>query len=303
MDFEPSYMTLVESGEIDNRIDKLYARLEECDICPRKCGVNRLQGEVGYCKADANLVVSSAQPHFWEEAPLVGLGGSGAIFLSNCNLRCVYCQNYDISHGGEGTSITPEQLADSMLFLQRVGCHNINLVTPTHYTPQLVRSIAIAARKGLRLPVVYNCGGYESVEILQLLDGIIDIYMPDMKYGDAESAKLYSDAPDYVEVSMDAVREMHAQVGDLVVEMDIAWHGLLIRHLLLPNELAGSLKVLEFIAGEISKDSYVNIMFQYRPAYEAFKFKEISRPPFVEEYNAVLDMARGLGLHRGFPDR
>ncbi|MBW6519113.1 MAG: radical SAM protein [ANME-2 cluster archaeon] len=296
-------MTLVESGEIDNRIDKLYARLEECDICPRKCGVNRLQGEVGYCKADANLVVSSAQPHFWEEAPLVGLGGSGAIFLSNCNLRCVYCQNYDISHGGEGTSITPEQLADSMLFLQRVGCHNINLVTPTHYTPQLVRSIAIAARKGLRLPVVYNCGGYESVEILQLLDGIIDIYMPDMKYGDAESAKLYSDAPDYVEVSMDAVREMHAQVGDLVVEMDIAWHGLLIRHLLLPNELAGSLKVLEFIAGEISKDSYVNIMFQYRPAYEAFKFKEISRPPFVEEYNAVLDMARGLGLHRGFPDR
>ena len=300
MDFEPSYLALVESGEIDDRIEKLYAKLEHCNICPRKCGVNRLQGESGYCKADANLVVSSAQPHFWEEAYLVGLGGSGTVFLSNCNLRCVYCQNYDVSHGGSGMSITPEQLADSMLYLQRVGCHNINLVTPTHYTPQLVKSIAIAARKGLRLPVVYNCGGYESVETLKLLDGIIDIYMPDMKYGDAESAKLYSDAPDYVEVSKDAVREMYAQVGDLVIDKDIAWHGLLIRHLVLPNDRAGSLKVLEFIAGEISKESYVNIMFQYRPCYDAFEFKEISRPPYVEEYNIVLDLARGLGLHRGF---
>ncbi|MCK4937531.1 MAG: radical SAM protein [Methanosarcinales archaeon] len=293
-------MALVDSGEIDERIEKLYASLEKCELCPRMCCVDRLYGEMGYCKADANLVVSSAQPHFWEEAHLVGLGGSGTVFLSNCNLRCVYCQNSEISHGGEGVSMTPEQLADSMLYLQRVGCHNINLVTPTHYTPQLVRSIAIAARKGLRLPVVYNCSGYESVETLKMLDGIIDIYMPDMKYGDEESAKLYSDAPDYVEVSRDAVREMHAQVGDLVIEMDIAWHGLMIRHLLLPNEQAGSLKVLEFIASEISKDSYVNIMFQYRPGYEAFEFKEINRPPFLEEYNVVLDMARGLGLHRGF---
>ncbi len=302
MDFEPSYMALVDSGEIDDRIEKLYAKLEHCDICPRKCGVNRLRGESGYCKADTNLVVSSAQPHFWEEVYLVGLGGSGTVFLSNCNLRCVYCQNYDVSHEGSGMSITPEQLVDSMLYLQRVGCHNINLVTPTHYTPQLVKSIAIAARKGLRLPVVYNCSGYESLDTLKLLDGIIDIYMPDIKYGDAESAKLYSDAPDYVEVSKNAVREMHAQVGDLVIEMDIAWHGLLMRHLVLPNERAGSLKVLEFIASEISKDSYVNIMFQYRPCYDAFEFKEISRPPFVEEYDVVLDMAWGLGLHRGFPN-
>ncbi|MCL7416010.1 MAG: radical SAM protein [ANME-2 cluster archaeon] len=302
MEFKPSYMALVESEEIDDRIEKLYARLEQCNICPRECKVNRLQGETGYCEADADLVVSLAQPYFWEEAPLVGLGGSGTVFLSNCNLRCVYCQNYEISHGGDGVSMTPEQLADSMLYLQRVGCHNINLVTPTHYTPQLVKSIALAARKGLRLPIVYNCSGYESVETLKLLDGIIDIYMPDMKYGDAKSAKLYSDAPDYFEVSKDALREMHAQVGDLVIEQDIAWHGLLIRHLLLPNDRAGSLKVLEFIANEISKDSYVNIMFQYRPCQDAFKFKEISRPAFIEEFNAVLDMARGLGLHRGFPN-
>lgn len=301
MEFEPGYLALAKSGELNDRIEMLYLKLRQCDICPRNCNVNRLEGHTGYCNADADLVVSSAQPHFWEEAPLVGLGGSGTVFLSHCNLRCVFCQNFDISHRGIGEYMTEEQLADSMLWLQRIGCHNINLVTPTHYTPQLVKTIAIAARKGLRLPIVYNCGGYESVETLKLLDGIIDIYMPDMKYGKPESAKLYSDAPDYFEINKAAVREMHRQVGDLVIEHDIAWRGLLIRHLILPNDAAGSLNVLEFIAHEISKDSYVNIMLQYRPMYHASEYKEINRSPYVEEYYSVLDMARGYGLHRGFP--
>ncbi|MBC2761955.1 MAG: radical SAM protein, partial [ANME-2 cluster archaeon] len=244
-EFEPAYMELVNSGEIDNRIEKLFSKLEHCDICPRNCGVNRLDGEIGYCQAGAELVVSSVQPHFWEEAPLAGIGGSGTVFLANCNLRCVYCQNYDISHEGKGNPITEEQLADSMLWLQRIGCHNINLVTPTHYTPHLVKAVAIAARKGLRLPVVYNCSGYEDARTLELLDGIVDIYMPDIKYGGTESAKLYSDAPDYFEVCKLAVREMHRQVGDLVIDRTIAWHGLLMRHLVLPNNGADSLQVLE----------------------------------------------------------
>ncbi len=301
-EFEPAYMELVNSGEIDNRIETLYSKLEQCDICPRNCGVNRLDGEIGYCQAGAELVVSSVQPHFWEEAPLVGIGGSGTVFLANCNLRCVYCQNYDISHEGKGNPITEEQLADSMLWIQRIGCHNINLVTPTHYTPNLVKAVAIAARKGLRLPVVYNCSGYENVETLELLDGIVDIYMPDIKYGGIESAKLYSDAPDYFEVCKLAVREMHRQVGDLVIDRTIAWHGLLIRHLVLPNNGADSLQVLEFIANEISRESYVNIMLQYRPAYRAMEFEDINRAVYIEEYYNVLDMARGLGLHRGFPN-
>lgn len=301
MEFKPAYMNLVNSGEINDRIDKLYKKLEHCDICPRDCGINRLEGEVGYCKADANLVVSSVQPHFWEEAPLVGLGGSGTVFLSHCNLRCVYCQNYDISHLGIGVPATEAQLAESMLWLQRIGCHNINLVSPSHYSPQLVKTIAVAARKGLNLPIVYNCSGYENAQTLKLLDGIIDIYMPDIKYSSTESAKLYSDAPDYFEVCKEAVREMYRQVGNLIIERDIAWHGLLIRHLVLPNDAAGSYNILQFIANEISRDSYVNIMLQYRPQYHASDFKEINRPPYIEEYNTVLDMARGLGLHRGFP--
>lgn len=224
------------------------------------------------------------------------------MFLANCNLRCVYCQNYDISHEGKGNPITEEQLADSMLWLQRIGCHNVNLVTPTHYTPNLVKAVAIAARKGLRLPVVYNCSGYENVKTLELLDGIVDIYMPDIKYGGIESAKLYSDAPDYFEVCKLAVHEMHRQVGDLVIDRTIGWHGLLIRHLVLPNNRADSLQVLEFIANEISRESYVNIMLQYRPAYRAMEFEDINRAVYIEEYYNVLDMARGLGLHRGFPN-
>ena len=301
MEFTPAYTELVNTGEIDERIESLFDILTHCDLCPRECKINRLRGKTGYCKADANMMVSMIQPHFWEETPLVGLGGSGTVFLTNCNLQCVYCQNYETSHNGVGLPMTCEQLADNMLYLQRIGCHNINLVTPTHYIPQLVKSIAIAARKGLRLPIVYNCGGYESVKTLKLLDGIIDIYMPDFKYGNDESARLYSNAPDYFEVCSKAVREMHKQVGDLVIEKDIAYRGLLIRHLILPDDRAGSFKVLEFIANEISKDSYVNIMFQYRPLYHAKEFDEINRTPYIEERDSILDMAIGLGLHLGFP--
>lgn len=296
--FEPSYLKLSES-ELDKRIEKLYKVLESCELCARKCRKNRLEGETEVCKSGKELIISSYAPHLGEEPELVGRNGSGTIFLTNCNLLCLYCQNYDISHLGEGEVKTEEEAADYMIKLQNMGCHNINFVTPTHFTPQIVKSIAIAKEKGLHLPIVWNCGGYENVETIKLLDGIVDIYMPDMKYGDNESAKKYSNAPDYVEKNFESVKEMHRQVGDLKVEKGIAQRGLLIRHLVLPNNLAGSEEVLKFIAS-LSKDSYVNIMNQYRPCGEAYKYKELNRKPTLTEYHKVIDIARKLSLHRGF---
>jgi putative pyruvate formate lyase activating enzyme len=310
----PVYLELLETGELDRRIDSLYQILESCQLCPRKCHENRLRGQRGHCQAGARLMVSSYHPHFGEEAPLVGegkglviahafglnpSGGSGTIFLTNCNLLCVYCQNYDISHLAEGREVSEDEVASMMLILQGRGCHNINLVTPTHYAPQLVKAIKLAAEGGLHLPVVWNCGGYENVEVIKLLDGIIDIYMPDIKYGDAAPAKRYSNAPDYFDRCREAVREMHRQVGDLRLDYSgIAYRGLLIRHLVLPGGLAGTKKVLKFIANEISKDSYINIMGQYRPAGEAYNYPELNRYPSRQELVEAIDMAKELGLTR-----
>lgn len=297
----PVYLETYERGGLEERIEKLEAILNECKLCPRECGVNRNKGEKGYCKSDKQLMVSSVQPHFGEEDVLVGTYGSGTIFLTNCNLRCIYCQNYDISHLGYGQKVTEEELALSMLSLQERGCHNINFVTPTHYTPQIAKALKIAVEKGLRIPIVYNCGGYEAKSTLELLDGIVDIYMPDMKYGDVENAKKYSNAPDYFDRCKEAVKEMHRQVGDLKVdENGVAWSGLLIRHLVLPNGLAGSAEVLKFIATGISKESYVNIMLQYRHTYKAYEHKELNRGLRMSEYREAIAIAKEWGLHRGF---
>ena len=294
-----NYLKLYQNGELKNRIQKLYSILENCELCPRKCRVNRLKDEKGYCRSGKDLSVSSYGPHFGEEDPLVGNSGSGTIFLASCNLLCVYCQNYDISHEGYGKPVSEEEVADFMIDLQRRGCHNINFVTPTHFASQLLKSLDSAIPKGLQLPIVWNCGGYENVEIIKLLDGIVDIYMPDMKYGSRESADKYSDAPDYFECSRESVKEMHRQVGDLQVENGIATRGLLVRHLVLPNNVANSRAVLEFIAEKISKDTYVNIMDQYRPVFKASDYKEISRSPTFKEYREVVKIAEELGIIKG----
>jgi putative pyruvate formate lyase activating enzyme len=297
----PVYLETYERGELDEKIEKLENILNECKLCARECRVNRIQGKKGYCKSDFSLMVSSAQPHFGEEDVLVGTHGSGTIFLTNCNLGCIFCQNFDISHLGIGQRITEEELAVMMLNLQKRGCHNINFVTPTHYTPQIVKGLRIAIEKGLHIPIIYNCGGYEAKGTLELLDGIVDIYMPDMKYGSEESAKRYSNAPNYYEVCKRAVKEMHRQVGVLKVdENGLAWRGVLIRHLVLPNGLAGSEEVFKFIATELSTDSYVNIMLQYRPMYKAYEYSELNRGITMREYREAIAMALKWGLHRGF---
>jgi putative pyruvate formate lyase activating enzyme len=297
----PVYLGTYKRGALEEKIEKLEEILSACELCPRACGVNRTRGEKGYCKSDNHLVVSSVQTHFGEEDVLVGSHGSGTVFLTYCNLGCIYCQNYDISHLGYGQRMTEEELAFLVLGLQERGCHNINFVTPTHFTPQIVKAVKIAIEKGLHVPIVFNCGGYESKGTIALLDGIVDIYMPDIKYGGVENAMKYSNAPDYFDVCKEAVKEMHRQVGDLKVdERGIAWRGLLIRHLVLPNGLAGSAEVFKFIATELSKESYVNIMLQYRPMYKAYEYKELNRELKMSEYREAIEIAREWGLHRGF---
>lgn len=296
----PRYLQLFREGELEKRIEKLYKVLESCVLCPRKCRVNRMKGEIGVCNSGKELAVSSYAPHYGEESPLVGVGGSGTIFLTHCNLLCVYCQNYDISHQGYGKGITLNRAANMMINLQGMGCHNINFVTPSHFTPQLVKATKLSIEKGLRLPIVWNCSGYENVEIIKLLDGVVDIYMPDIKYSQSEPAKKYSKATDYFARCMEAVSEMYKQVGDLKLDNDgIASRGLLIRHLVLPNNLAGSEEVLKFIS-KLSINNYVNIMSQYRPQGEAYKYRELNRRPTMEEFNKVIDIAKILGLTRGF---
>jgi len=301
MTFIPSYVGLHERGELDKRIQLLHEMLKECTLCPRECRVNRLDGEVGYCKAGAESMVSSVFPHFGEEAPLVGKHGSGTIFLTHCNLRCIFCQNYDISHLGRGQPMTTSEMAGAMLRLQDLGCHNINFVTPSHYTPQIVASLPRAVEMDLRLPIVYNCSGYESIEVIQLLDGVVDIYMPDAKYMDEGYSKAFSNAPDYPEVLKKVLKEMHRQVGDLKINsMGIAERGLLIRHLVMPHGAASSESVLKFIAEEISVHSYVNIMEQYRPEYRAHEYPEINRRITRKEYLEAVQLAKRFHLYRGF---
>ncbi|HHL39559.1 MAG TPA: radical SAM protein [Deltaproteobacteria bacterium] len=295
----PSYIGLYESGELHERIRALRDLVRRCRICPHRCGAARLEGEKGLCRTGPGAVVSSFTPHFGEEAPLVGRYGSGAIFMTGCNLRCVFCQNYDISHMCDGDEVESEGLVSMMLALQRRGCHNINFVTPTHQTYRIVESLPRAVELGLEIPLVYNCGGYESVETLRLLEGIFDIYMPDLKYGDNAAALSLSGAADYVERSREAVAEMHRQVGDLEVGGDgVARRGLIIRHLVLPGGLAGTRAVMEFVASRVSPRSYVNIMDQYRPCYMAEERPPLDRPVRDDEYGAALEAAREAGIVR-----
>lgn len=297
--FIPGYIKLHETGELQKRIDKAYHTLEDCVVCPRKCHVDRIKGEYGVCRVGSFPMVSSYNPHFGEERPLVGSHGSGTIFLTSCNLRCIFCQNWEISHLMQGGEISVKELSLMMLHLQRLGCHNINFVTPTHQVPQIIASLPYAIEKGLNIPLVYNSGGYEMVETIRLLDGIFDIYMPDFKYGDNTVAMRLSKAPDYVEIAKAAIREMHRQVGDLVMdERGIAQRGLLIRHLVLPEGLAGTREVMRFIATELSKNTYVNIMDQYRPCYKASDFPPMDRRISREEFDEAVRIAQEEGLAR-----
>lgn len=301
MTFVPSYLALHESGELKTRIEALRSILKSCALCPRECRVNRLEGALGVCGAGSTLVVSSVFPHFGEEPPLVGENGSGTIFLTHCNLRCAFCQNYDISHRGEGAETSPQELARSMVALQKRGCHNINFVTPTHFSPQLIAALPEAIDLGLRVPLVYNCGGYESVEVIKLLEHIVDIYMPDAKFAESEAARKYCDAPDYPAVCQKVLKEMHRQVGVLRTNhRGIAERGVLIRHLVMPEGLAGTKTIMKFIAEDLSPDSYVNIMMQYYPQYKASEYPELRRRITREEYHDALAIARSFGLHRGF---
>ncbi len=297
----PVYRERLSLRELYDRAECLRELLRECVVCPRECKAQRLEGKFGVCRSTDQLFISSSGPHYGEEPELVGWGGSGTIFFTSCNLKCAYCQNYEISQVRLGHPISIEDLAEIMLRLQDRGCHNINFVTPTHFTPQIVNAVAIAADCGLSIPLVYNCGGYESVRTLRFLDGVIDIYMPDIKYSDNRLAKMYSGAPRYWDSVREAIREMHRQVGDLVINRrGIAQRGLLIRHLVLPNDLAGSRAVLDFVANEISLDSYVNLMDQYRPLNRAYRYRELHRRITSREFWSVVEYARSLGLHRGF---
>lgn len=296
---EAGYIDLHENGELKRRIDAAQELLRTCRVCPRDCGVNRLEDERGFCEIGKLPMVSSHSPHYGEESPLVGRYGSGTIFLTSCNLRCCFCQNYDISHGMQGRTVSLDRLGGMMVELQGIGCHNINFVTPTHVVPQILAALPFAIEKGLTVPLVYNCGGYESVETLKLLEGVFDIYMPDFKFADGEVASQFCDTPDYPEKAKAAFREMHRQVGDLVLNEDrIAERGLLVRHLVMPKGLAGTREVMRFLAQELSKDTYVNIMDQYRPCGTAHDHPPLNRRTTPAEFEEALRMAEQEGIHR-----
>jgi putative pyruvate formate lyase activating enzyme len=295
----PSYLNLHTKGILSERAQEALKQLESCTLCPRECGVNRTAGETGYCRIGRMAQVASFNAHFGEEAPLVGANGSGTIFFSSCNLQCTFCQNYEISHLREGVEVMPEQLAGMMLHLSERGCHNINFVTPTHVIPQILESLVIAVKKGLRIPLVYNSGGYDSVKSLELLDGIFDIYMPDFKFWEDRQAEEYCAAPDYREKAVAAVKEMYRQTGDLQTDDNgIAQKGLIIRHLVMPNKVAGTSKIMDFIAREISKNSYVNVMDQYRPCGRAVESNLINRRLTSDEFKEAVESARKAGLIR-----
>ena len=293
---------MISDTELQNRIDAAYKLLEGCRVCPRECGVNRLKNDkLGFCRSGLNPVISSVNPHHGEEPPLSGTRGSGTIFFTNCNLKCVYCQNYPISQMGAGTERTPGELACQMLWLQEQKCHNLNLVTPTHFMPQILKSIGIARERGFDLPIVYNTSGYESEEALRLLDGIVDIYLPDMRYSDKAAAMKYSIAPHYPEINRAAIREMYRQVGNLELGEDgVAKRGLIIRHLVLPGGISGTGGVMKFLAEEISKDVFISLMAQYFPAYKAREVKELSRRITAEEYEEAYRIMGKYGLENGW---
>jgi putative pyruvate formate lyase activating enzyme len=302
----PSYLALAGTGELEDRIARACELLPSCTICPRHCGVDRIQGEPGYCRGGFFPKVSSSGPHFGEEPPLVGRHGSGTIFFAGCNMRCAFCQNYGISQCYQGEEVSCDHLARRMLALQERGCHNINLVSPTHFVPQILAAVGIAASQGLSIPLVYNSGGYDLPETIRLLDGVFDIYMPDAKYGSDDVALALSDAPEYTRFMKESLREMQRQVGDLAIEGGIARRGLIIRHLVLPENLAGTKTVMEFIGKEISRDSYVNIMDQYRPAWKVLEeghplYEKLRRHITPREYRQAVEWAKHAGLYRGVP--
>lgn len=301
----PSYLGLAKSGELKTRAQKALEILKSCTICPHNCGVNRFENSSGFCKIGRYAYVASYFPHQGEERCIRGWRGSGTIFFSGCNLQCVFCQNWDISHFRSGAAVTAQQLADIMMELQRAGCHNINLVTPTHVVPQILEALDIAIEMGLRLPIVYNTGGYDSVETLKLLDGVIDIYMPDFKVWDPEISARLLHISDYPEIARNAIKEMHRQVGDLIIDSEgIARRGLLLRHLVMPSNLAGTKEIAEWIVKEISVNTYVNLMNQYHPDGDVVNFKgnylyrELARLVTREEYKKAYEAARDAGLHR-----
>lgn len=301
-EFEPAYLETYRSGKIWEKVEQAREMLRQCRVCPRLCHVNRWEGELGICASGRYAEVASFFPHFGEEDCLRGWRGSGTIFFTRCNLKCVFCQNFDISRLGiGGKAVTPEELAEMMIYLQNIGCHNINLVTPEHVVPQVLEAIPIAIEKGLRLPIVYNTSAYDSLECLQLLEGIVDIYMPDFKFWDPVKARLYTKAEDYPEVARRTIQEMHRQVGDLVFdENGLALRGLLIRHLVMPGCLDDTREILRWIATELGTDTYVNIMDQYYPAgmVSETRYPEIHRTITEEEYRQALAYAREFGLWR-----
>lgn len=295
----PGYLHLLETGELASRAATARKSLRNCLICPWNCEVDRLQGAIGVCKTGWLARVYSYAPHMGEEDPLRGWRGSGTIFFTRCNLRCQYCQNYDISQTDQGSEVTPQILAEMMLCLQSAGCHNINFVSPSHVVPQIIEAVYKAVRMGLHIPLVYNTGGYDGLPTLKLLDGIVDIYMPDMKYSDPSVARKYSRIPDYPQYNQAAVLEMHRQVGDLQIShQGLAVRGLLIRHLVLPNELAGTADIARFLAEKVSKDTYINIMAQYHPAFNAHRYPELNRRITPVEYHQAIEAASAAGLHR-----
>lgn len=295
--YKPGYLKLLESDELKNRVREARKHLDECNLCPHECGVNRREA-IGFCRSYDEAVVASYGPHFGEEPPLVGRNGSGTIFFGYCNMRCVFCQNCELSHGGEGEVVSNEVLAEVMLVIQNhYRCHNINLVTPTHFVPNILEALYIAAQKGLELPLVYNCGGYERVETLRLLDGVVDIYMPDFKYSIEERGVKYSKVRDYPKYVKSALKEMDRQVGGLKLdERGVAYKGLLIRHLVMPGGLEDTKEILRFIKEELSPDCAVNLMDQYYPHYKAYKYEEIARRLSPEEYKEAWLYAKELGL-------
>ncbi len=294
----PAYEKMERKGLLAQRIKQAYSLFANCQLCPRRCGANRQKGEKGFCRAPLKPVVFSSHPHFGEEMPLVGGGGSGTIFFSNCNLRCIFCQNWPISHEGKGKEIQDEDLANMMIDLQKIGCHNINLVTPTHVMPNILNATRIALKKGLRLPLVYNTSGYELLEILKLLDGIVDIYLPDLKYMDSDKAAKYSaGASDYPKVTKKAILEMHRQVGVLQPDRQgIALRGVVIRHLVMPNRVAGTEKFVRWVAENLPKNTYVNIMAQYHVDYKAYDYPEIGRGITSNEFIESIEWAQQAGL-------
>ncbi len=294
-----AYRELYLSGELAGRVDEARARLSDCRMCPRGCGSDRLKGETAKCRTGRWASVSNFGPHFGEEPPLVGRGGSGTIFFTHCNLRCVFCQNHDISQRGGGQEVSPEELGGMMISLEDRGCHNINLVSPSHVVPQFLEALLMAVEIGLSVPIAYNSGGYDTVETLGLLDGVADIYMPDMKYSNAAAALRFSGVKHYPQINRAAVKEMHRQVGDLVMdEWGVAQRGLLVRHLVLPLDLAGTEGVVEFLAREVTQNTYLNIMDQYRPCYRAPEYGGLARPPLPHELARAQKLAREQGLAR-----